>query len=818
MEYYVKPTPARTPDHLILHVGTNDVRQSTPQEITNAISMLGQQIKKELPTTNLAISEVITRNDDPSLNTKITELNTKLSQFKNYNSHQFKEELSYYTNLDPTSNDPNVLWNEFKNNFLTIAEKHAPVRQRRVKSEHKPWLTKEIKRLMHHRDYLKRQSLNVDDQVITGDTNIADCFNQYFSSIGCKLSKNVQNINVDPMTFVTPTESSFHFSCISVQETFDALNQLNSRKSPGLDGISVKLLKDTSDVIAQPLANIFNLSLQTAIFPDEWKIAKVSPVFKEGNKTDCGKYRPISVISVVAKLFEGLVYNQLRTFIADNSILVEQQSGFRSQHSTETALLGSTNEWLYNMDSGLINGVLFLDLKKAFDTVDHEILLKKLHLYGIKGTTYAWFESYIQNRKSICLMNGKKSHAREIRCGVPQGSNLGPILFLLYINDLPKCLETTKANLFADDTNLSCAGLDANEIETKLKRDLENVHSWLRCNKLTLNDSKTEFMIIGSRHHLTKFEDNPEISLAIRDNNIKRVTNKKSLGFIIDDQLNEILSGYNIFRRDRIDRVGGGILVVIKADIKSTRRSDLERKSVELVGVELSRPDSRSFLLYTFYHPPDSLPEVLQHLNLSLQKGKTHEAGDKLDLPLCNCPETIEKVTTTPADECNLSLNALSLLNAKSSIITRQISKACATPCPAYGEYLTKIEKSLNSNLKTFWSYHKAMLHQRTNHISAIIHKGVTATNSIEKAELLNAYFTSVCSKPTANPDYANFPNYQEFCAELAEFQLTADEVLAYLNSLDTSKACGADGIPARLLKEYSFQIAPSLCGLFNYS
>ncbi|CAB4002379.1 Hypothetical predicted protein, partial [Paramuricea clavata] len=537
MEYYVKPTLARTPDHLILHVGTNDVRQSTPQEITNAISMLGQQIKKELPTTNLAISEVITRNDDPSLNTKITELNTKLSQFKNYNSHQFKEELSYYTNLDPTSNDPNVLWNEFKNNFLTIAEKHAPVRQRRVKSEHKPWLTKEIKRLMHHRDYLKRQSLNVDDQVITGDTNIADCFNQYFSSIGCKLSKNVQNINVDPMTFVTPTESSFHFSCISVQETFDALNQLNSRKSPGLDGISVKLLKDTSDVIAQPLANIFNLSLQTAIFPDEWKIAKVSPVFKEGNKTDCGNYRPISVISVVAKLFEGLVYNQLRTFIADNSILVEQQSGFRSQHSTETALLGSTNEWLYNMDSGLINGVLFLDLKKAFDTVDHEILLKKLHLYGIKGTTYAWFESYIQNRKSICLMNGKKSHAREIRCGVPQGSNLGPILFLLYINDLPKCLETTKANLFADDTNLSCAGLDANEIETKLKRDLENVHSWLRCNKLTLNDSKTEFMIIGSRHHLTKFEDNPEISLAIRDNNIKRVTNKKSLGFIIDDQL-----------------------------------------------------------------------------------------------------------------------------------------------------------------------------------------------------------------------------------------------------------------------------------------
>ena len=158
------------------------------------------------------------------------------------------------------------------------------------------------------------------------------------------------------MAFITSVESSFHFSRISVQEVLSALNQLNLRKSPGLDGISVKLLKDTSDVIAQPSVNIFNLSLQTGIFPDDWKIAKISPVFKEGNKTDCGNYRPIFVIFVVAKLFEGLVYNQLRTFIL--------QSGFRSQHSTETALLGSTNEWLYNMDSGLINEVLFLDLKK----------------------------------------------------------------------------------------------------------------------------------------------------------------------------------------------------------------------------------------------------------------------------------------------------------------------------------------------------------------------------------------------------------------------------------------------------------------------
>ena len=273
-------------------------------------------------------------------------------------------------------------------------EKHAPIRQRRVKREHKPWLTK----CSYHRDYLKRQSvrftssnyneaykrgknilsklikttkeeyfktklpnannsknswqavnellnkkptstqitqLNVDDQVTTGDTNIADCFNQYFSSIGCKLSESIQGINIEPMAFVTPVESSFHFSRISVQEVLGALNQLNLRKSPGLDEISVKLSKDASDVIAQPLANIFNLSLQTGISADDWKIAK-SPVFKEGNKTDCGNYRPISIISVVAKLFEGLVYNQLRTFISDNNILVEQHSEFTALNRNST--------------------------------------------------------------------------------------------------------------------------------------------------------------------------------------------------------------------------------------------------------------------------------------------------------------------------------------------------------------------------------------------------------------------------------------------------------------------------------------------------
>ena len=311
--------------------------------------------------------------------------------------------------------------------------------------------------------------------------------------------------------------------------------EIKTKKSPGLDGISIRLLKDASNIVAGPLVNIFNVSLQRAIFPNDWKLAKVTPIFKEGNKADCENYRPISVISAVAKLFEKLVYLQLSSFLRLNGILVEQQSGFRQQHSTETALLSSTNEWLFNMDRGLLSGVLFLDLKKAFDTIDHHILLSKLELYGIKGTSLKWFESYVSGRSQICSVNSKMSAARQIKCGIPQGSNLGPILFLLYINDLPNCLETTKANLFADDTSLSCEGFSPYEIETKLNKDIENVHRWLTANKLSLNMEKSEFMIIGSRRRLASIENSPVLTLG--GNNIKRVYQKKTLGMILDDQL-----------------------------------------------------------------------------------------------------------------------------------------------------------------------------------------------------------------------------------------------------------------------------------------
>ncbi len=301
-------------------------------------------------------------------------------------------------------------------------------------------------------------------------------------------------------TYVKKSKSEFTaFQPKTVNDILNLLCGLSSNKATGIDKISCRIIKIAAPAIADSLTHIFNQAITLSSFPDQWKVASVTPLYKNGQRNIPGNYRPISVLPAISKIMERIMYGQLYNYLTKFGLLSESQFGFRKFHSTATALLDCTNEWYVNLDRKLFNLVVFIDLKKAFDTVDHHILLKKLELYGVKGQALSFLKSCLTNRSQKCKMNGFVSSERLIKCGVPQGSILGPLLFLLYINDLPECLNTTTPRPFADDTNLTASGDSMNDVEFAVNSDLENLRNWLMANKLSLNVAKTKFMLIGSK-------------------------------------------------------------------------------------------------------------------------------------------------------------------------------------------------------------------------------------------------------------------------------------------------------------------------------
>ena len=301
---------------------------------------------------------------------------------------------------------------------------------------------------------------------------VANAFNDFFTSVGATLAKKFQDV---PRTISTRSENRFKFQPVSAEAVCKQLRGLKTYKAHGVDGIPARLLKVAARELALPIATIFNYSLSTGTIPAEWKQARVTPIFKEGNKQDTSNYRPISVLPLCMKVFERLVHNQFHTHITTNNLLNHHQSGFRPKHSTTTALIDVTDHLYNQSQNGLIIGAIFLDLKKAFDTVNPVILQEKLRAIGVHGTELQWFDNYFTNRTQVVSANGAVSTTQPISCGVPQGSILGPLLFTLYVNDLSSVAVHGKVVLYADDTAIFVSGKNIEDIQGKLNSDLERI-------------------------------------------------------------------------------------------------------------------------------------------------------------------------------------------------------------------------------------------------------------------------------------------------------------------------------------------------------
>ena len=362
--------------------------------------------------------------------------------------------------------------------------------------------------------------------------NSAEFINEFFINIGPKLAKN---IGEKWSYFDNEQVNRINKLNIDKGKIYALISEIDISKSSGIDYVSSRCLKDALLVLQTQIMYIMETSINTCIFPEKWKIATVVPLFKGGKKEDVSNYRPVSLLPVPGKILEKLVHDHIMKFFEINNSLCEKQNGFRPNHSTTNSIVDLTNDLFNAINCGQITLAAFIDLKKAFDTVNHKILLEKLYYMGIRDEMLSWIEDYLRKRYQKTICNSTLSSLGEIKCGVPQGSILGPLFFLVYINDVKNIIGDLKYQLYADDTVIYCSGNTFEEVNEKLQLGINKFTSWCSKNALTINIKKTKVMKFGTNNKLKKAK---YINISIKNEKLSIVPTYKYLGINLDQTLN----------------------------------------------------------------------------------------------------------------------------------------------------------------------------------------------------------------------------------------------------------------------------------------
>ena len=370
---------------------------------------------------------------------------------------------------------------------------------------------------------------------ITGGDQIAQGFCDFYCRVGPELAAKIKGEEPGAfMNYMGDRVSDELYWCPTTRWEIETLcKNLKPGKSAGWDGVSPSVIKAVAAEIAGPLSQLFNCCMREGHYPTGFKVSRVVPVFKAEDPTLFSNYRPVSILPVLSQIFERVIYARLSSFFEKHNVITPSQYGFRAGHSTTMAIQDMVEKVRGAWEEKKVALGVFIDLKKAFDTVDHEILLEKLNFYGVRGEAIKLLKSYLSRRLQYVCYDGFESERGLIECGVPQGSVLGPLFFLIYVNDMVRACSDLELVLFADDTNAFAKGSNPAELFQKVNRDLCKLSKWFRCNKLTLNLKKTEYIYFGGPGG----QCIPLEGLTIGGQSIERVEGVRFLGVWVDEGL-----------------------------------------------------------------------------------------------------------------------------------------------------------------------------------------------------------------------------------------------------------------------------------------
>ena len=368
-----------------------------------------------------------------------------------------------------------------------------------------------------------------DGSKATRDSEKADTLNDFFKTV--YLDEGTGNIPEPPNYAYQQTLNNFK---IDEEDVKKLLKNLEPFKAPGPDSLHPYLIKQLADQLAEPVTIIYKLSLKEGVIPSDWKTATVCPIYKrKGNRNDPSNYRPVSLTCILCKVMETLVRKQIMIHLQINNLLSQQQHGFVTGKSCMTNLIETIDDWTQALEEDSSLDAIYMDFKKAFDTVPHQRLLRKIQATGIQGQTLKWIEAFLENRTQKVVVNGAKSSPAEVTSGIPQGSVLGPTLFVIYINDLPQNLNN-KVQLFADDTKLYGKSNTSQE-QDLIQQDLNTLQEWSEKWLLAFHPDKCHTIKIGKTKSYAKYHMKHKEGEVVE---LKEATSEKDLGVVVDNDLN----------------------------------------------------------------------------------------------------------------------------------------------------------------------------------------------------------------------------------------------------------------------------------------